>query len=59
MLTLTNVIGEGGFDDDGQPAMNCLQMLHGAYNIQNWQEDQELKGRANNDQMVVGRSLCL
>jgi len=23
--------------------MNCLQMLHGAYNIQNWQEDDELK----------------
>ena len=23
--------------------MNCLQMLHGAYSIQNWQEYNELK----------------
>ena len=36
-------MGEGGFDDNNQPIMNCLQMLHGAYNIQNWQEDDELK----------------
>ena len=34
---------EGGFDDDSKLIMNCLQMLHGAYNIQNWQKDDKLK----------------
>jgi len=37
-----HVMGEGGFNDDSKPIINCLQMLHGAYNIQNWQEDDEL-----------------
>jgi len=38
-----HVMGEGGSDDDIKPIMNCLQILHGAYNIRNWQEDNELK----------------
>ena len=36
-------MGEGVFDDDSKPIINYLQMLHGAYNIQNWQEDDEIK----------------
>ena len=33
--TVTHAIGEGGFVNNGEPRMNCLQMIHGAYNIQN------------------------
>ena len=39
---MTNVLGEGGRDANGQPIMNCMQMLHGAYNLQNWHETEEL-----------------
>ena len=39
---IVNVLGEGGEDDDGGFVMNCMQMLHGAYNLQNWAEDDEL-----------------
>lgn len=41
---VVNVLGEGGNDDKGEPVMNVMQMLHGAWNIQNWQEDEELDG---------------
>ena len=41
---VVNVLGEGGNDDNGEPVMNVMQMLHGAWNIQNWQEDEELDG---------------
>jgi len=40
---VVNVLGEGGMNDKGEPLMNVMQMLHGAYNLQNWQEDEELK----------------
>ena len=38
-----HVLGEVGVDKNGQPVMNCMQMLHRAYNLQNWQEFDELK----------------
>ena len=49
-----NVLGEGGVDVNGAPVMNCMQMLHGAYNLQNWHEVDELSElwkyfAANND----------
>ena len=28
--------------EKGEPVMNVMQMLHGAYNLQNWQENEEL-----------------
>ena len=31
-----NDLGESGADANGAPVMNCMQMLHGAYNLQNW-----------------------
>ena len=37
------MLGEGGMDDNGGYSMNAIQMLHGAYNIQNWQKTEELK----------------
>ena len=37
------VLGEGGKDESGNYSMTVMQMLHGAYNLQNWQEDDELK----------------
>ena len=40
---VTNVLGEGGMNEKGEPVKNVMQMLHGAYNIQNWQENEELK----------------
>ena len=40
---IINVMGEGGKDDNGEYVMNCMQMLHGAYNIQNWEEHDKLK----------------
>lgn len=30
------VLGEGGREGDGNPVMNCMQMLYRAYNLQNW-----------------------
>ena len=30
-------------DDNGAYMMYAIQMLHGVYNIQNWQETEELK----------------
>ena len=33
----------GGTDDKGDFVMNAMQMLHGAFNIQNWQEAEELR----------------
>ena len=38
-----NVLGEGGTDANGEYLMNAMQMLHGAYNLQNWHETEELK----------------
>ena len=38
-----NVFDEGGVDENGQPVMNCMQILYGTYNLQNWQEVDELK----------------
>ena len=38
-----NLLGEGGVDTDSEFKMNIIQMLHGAYNIQNWLEIDELK----------------
>ena len=40
---VVNVLGEGGMNEKNEPLMNVMQMLHGAYNLQNWQEDGELK----------------
>ncbi len=37
------VFGESGLDENGNGKQNCLQMLHGAYNIQNWREFDELR----------------
>ena len=37
------VMGEGGLLDDGKGKLNAMQLLHGAYNIQNWCEHDELK----------------
>ena len=39
---VTNVLGEGGFDTDDKPIMNCMQMLRGAYNIQDWHNNNKL-----------------
>ncbi len=39
-----NVLGDGGKDDDGEYKKNVMQMLHGAYNIQNYHEKDELLG---------------
>ena len=30
-------------DDQKNPVMNVMQLLHGAYNIQNWNEVDELR----------------
>ena len=38
-----NVLGEGGMNEKNEPLMNVMQMLHGAYNLKNWQEDEKLK----------------
>ena len=38
-----NVLGEGGTNENGEYVMNAMQMLHGAYNLQNWQETKELR----------------
>ena len=40
---VVNVLGEGETNDKGEPLMHIMQMLHGAYKLQNWQEDEELK----------------
>ena len=40
---VVNVLGEGGTDDNGEYRMNVMQLLHGAYNLQNWHEIEELK----------------
>ena len=40
---VVTVTGEGGKNEKGEYNMNVMQMLHGAYNLQNWQEDEELK----------------
>ena len=40
---VVNVLGEGGTDDNGEYRMNVMQLLHGAYNIQNWHEGDELR----------------
>ena len=37
------VMGEGGLLEDGTGKLNAMQLLHGAYNIQNWCEHDELK----------------
>ena len=40
---VVNLLGEGGINEKNEPVMNVMQMLHGAYNLQNWQEDSKLK----------------
>ena len=37
------VLGEGGLEEDRKGKKNAMQLLHGAYNIQNWCENEELK----------------
>ena len=37
------VLGCGGKDEAGEYLQTCMQMLHGAYNLQNWFETEELK----------------
>ena len=70
-----NVLDEGETNDKGEPLVNVMQMLHGAYNLQNCQEDEELKQLwaylseaadekfkirgANNDTMVVSCGVCM
>eukprot|EP00957_Ditylum_brightwellii_P017808 1340370-Ditylum_brightwellii.AAC.1 len=39
-----NESGEGGQNDSGAYNMNLMQLLHGAYNLQNLQRVDELKG---------------
>jgi len=39
---VVNVLGEGG-SNDGDYRMNVMQLLHGAYNLQNWHEIEELR----------------
>ena len=41
------VTGEGGQNEKGEDHMNVIQMIHGAYNIQNWQEIDELNDICN------------
>ena len=40
---MTHVLGEGGADNDKSFKLNVMQLLHGAYNIQNQQEINGLK----------------
>jgi len=40
---IVTVMGEGGQDEKGNYNMNVMQMLHGAYNIQNYHEQEGLK----------------
>ena len=47
---MVSVLGKGGNDSNGEPVMNVMQMLHGAYNLQNWQENGKLKGLWNHIQ---------
>ena len=37
------MLEEGGMNGKNEPVMNVMQMLHGAFNLQNWQEDRKLK----------------
>ena len=37
------VSGEGELDSDLKGKQNAMQLLHGAYNLQNWYEHDELK----------------
>ena len=37
------VIGVGGTDNKGEYVKNAMQIIYGAYKIQNWQETEELK----------------
>ena len=37
------VLGEGGLDSELKGKHNAMQLLHGAYNLQNWHEHDELK----------------
>eukprot|EP00957_Ditylum_brightwellii_P076192 5791584-Ditylum_brightwellii.AAC.1 len=37
-----HILGEGSQDENGDYKMNVMQMLHGAYNLQNWKEFKEL-----------------
>ena len=42
--TVMRVLGEVGTNEKGEFRMNAMQMIHGAYNIQNYHEIEELKG---------------
>ena len=42
--TVTHVLGEGGTNAKCEFRMNAMQILHGAYNIQNYHEVGELRG---------------
>ena len=41
---METVFGVGGTNEKGKFVMNAMQMIHGAFNIQNWQESEELRG---------------
>ena len=41
---VTHVLGEGGTNAKGEFRLNAIQMIHGAYNIQNYHEVDKLRG---------------
>ena len=38
-----NMLGEERRDKINEPVANVMQMMHSVYNLQNWQENEELK----------------
>lgn len=44
---MVNVLGEGGMNErtneNNKSVSNIMRMLHKGYNLQNWQENEELK----------------
>ena len=40
---VVNILGEGGLNEKNKPVMSVIKMIHGDYNLQNWQEDGALK----------------
>ena len=49
----------GGGDEKGEFVMNVMQILHGTFNTQNWQEEEELREiwRYVQDDDVINRKL--
>ena len=41
---MCNILGDGGVKAQGAYKMKAMQMLHGAYNIQNYHKIEELCG---------------